>query len=145
MAAFKEGRYLTDIVMGLSGNVYLFRNANAFHSLADIPTYKSAVPDATKQKDHIAAATRSRYWCMSYNTKRVKKSDLPKTWDDLVNCHKQPKWSETIAQSDPKGTKRVPKRATGPPKTPSGEQGRKGNEKGAFSTQIWLTFMIENP
>ncbi|MBT3793625.1 MAG: ABC transporter substrate-binding protein [Rhodospirillales bacterium] len=85
LAAFKEGRYLTDIVMGLSGNVYLFRNANAFHSLADIPTYKSAVPDATKQKDHIAAATRSRYWCMSYNTKRVKKSDLPKTWDDLVN------------------------------------------------------------
>ncbi|MFT5538811.1 MAG: ABC-type Fe3+ transport system substrate-binding protein, partial [Alphaproteobacteria bacterium] len=85
LAAFKEGRYLTDVVMGLSGNVYLFRNAKAFESVADIPNYKNHVDNDVKQPDHIAVPTRARFWCMAYNTKRVKQSDLPKTWDDLVN------------------------------------------------------------
>jgi iron(III) transport system substrate-binding protein len=85
LAAFKEGRYLTDIVMGLSGNVYLFRKAKAFESVADVPNYKNFVDNDVKQPDHIAVPTRARFWCMSYNSKRVKKSDLPKTWDDLVN------------------------------------------------------------
>ncbi len=84
LTAFREGRILTDVVMGLSGNVYLFRQIGAFERLDDLPTYKH-LADETKQHDHIAVAGRTRYWCMSYNTKLVKKEDLPKTWDDLVN------------------------------------------------------------
>lgn len=84
LAAFKEGRYLTDITIGLSGNVYLFRQVGAFADMSDIPNYKN-IPDEAKQSDHIVVATRTRYWCMSYNTKKVKKEELPKTWDDLVN------------------------------------------------------------
>jgi iron(III) transport system substrate-binding protein len=87
LTAFKEGRYLTDITMGLSGNVYLFRRANAFANLSDLPAYKR-VPDDAKQSDHIAVPYRTRYWCMSYNTKNVKKSELPKTWDDLVSSQR---------------------------------------------------------
>jgi iron(III) transport system substrate-binding protein len=84
LAAFKEGRYLTDITIGLSGNVYLFRQAGAFANMSDLPNYKN-LPDEAKQADHIAVATRTRYWCMTYNTKKVKKEELPKTWDDLVS------------------------------------------------------------
>lgn len=84
LAAFKEGRYLTDITIGLSGNVYLFRQAGAFADMSDLPNYKN-IPVEARQPDNIAVATRTRYWCMTYNTKKVKKEELPKTWDDLVN------------------------------------------------------------
>ena len=84
LAAFKEGRYLVDITIGLSGNVYLFRRAGAFADLSDLPNYK-VIPEEVRQKDGIAVATRTRYWCLTYNTNKVKKSELPKTWDDLVN------------------------------------------------------------
>lgn len=87
LAAFKEGRYLTDITMGLSGNVYLFRRAGAFANLSDLPNYNT-VPDDAKQNDHIAIPYRTRYWCMSYNTNKVKKEELPKTWDDLVSSNR---------------------------------------------------------
>lgn len=87
LAAFKEGRYLTDITIGLSGNVYLFRQAGAFADLSDLPNYKN-IPEEARQSDHIAVATRSRYWCAAYNTKNVKKEELPKTWDDLVNSQR---------------------------------------------------------
>ena len=97
LAAFKEGRYLVDITIGLSGNVYLFRRAGAFADLSDLPNYK-VIPEEVRQKDGIAVATRTRYWCLTYNTNKVKKSELPKTWDDLVNgdrfagknCDRQP-------------------------------------------------------
>lgn len=84
LAAFKEGRYLTDITIGLSGNVYLFRQAGAFENLSDLPNYRN-IPDEAKQNDHIVVATRSRYWCTAYNTRKVKKEELPRTWDDLVS------------------------------------------------------------
>jgi iron(III) transport system substrate-binding protein len=87
LAAFKEGRYVTDITIGLSGNVYLFRQAGAFQDLSDLPNYK-VIPEVARQKDGIVVATRSRYWCTSYNTKKVKQSELPKTWDDLVSSNR---------------------------------------------------------
>lgn len=84
LAAFKEGRSVVDLIMGLSGNIFLFRQLKAFENLSDVPNY-SKLPDTVKQVDHITVATRARYWCMAYNTQRVKAGELPKTWDDLVN------------------------------------------------------------
>lgn len=84
LTAFKQGRYVVDVIIGLSGNAFLFRQANALEDLSSIPNY-NLMPENGRQPDHITTATRVQYWCMSYNTKQVKPEELPKTWDDLVN------------------------------------------------------------
>ncbi len=83
LAAFTQGRIIADVLMDTSGNIYKFREAGAVIPLNDLPGYNN-FPAEVRQKDDIIVAVRSRYWCMSYNTKKVKKSDLPKTWDDLL-------------------------------------------------------------
>lgn len=88
LMAFKQGRYLTDIVTGLGGSYFLFKEAKAFASLRNLPSYKN-VPLKLLQSDGRALSTRLRHWCISYNTNLVKKSELPKTWDDLAT---NPRW-----------------------------------------------------
>jgi iron(III) transport system substrate-binding protein len=83
LTAFKQGRVVVDVITGISGNAFLFRDAKAFADLSELPNYKY-VPEYARVEDHITVTTRLRYWCMGYNTKLVKKEDLPKTWDDLV-------------------------------------------------------------
>jgi ABC-type Fe3+ transport system substrate-binding protein len=84
LTAFKESRHVVDIIMNLSGNTFLFRRVGAFVNLSDLPNFKR-LPDYAHAKDNITVVTRQRHWCMSYNKKLVKESDLPRTWDDLVN------------------------------------------------------------
>ena len=83
LTQFKQGRTVTDLIINISGNARLFREANAFEALNDLPNYKF-LPEYAHAKDHITVTTRLRHWCLAYNTKLVKKEDLPKTWDDLV-------------------------------------------------------------
>lgn len=84
LVAFKEGRYLVDVITGLSGNSFLFRDAGAFENLNDIPNYRNNIPDELKVSDNITAIFRVRYWCIAYNTNKIKAADLPKTWEDMI-------------------------------------------------------------
>lgn len=84
LVAFKTGRVLTDVITGLSGSVHMFAAAGAFVDLRGLPAYNN-VPKSLHHPQGLSAVGRIRYYCMSYNTQRVKKSDLPKTWDDMVN------------------------------------------------------------
>lgn len=84
LTSFKQGRHVTDVIINISGNVRLFREAKAFEDLSDLPNYKF-LPDFAKVKDNLTVTTRLRHWCLSYNTKQIKKEQLPKTWDDLVD------------------------------------------------------------
>ena len=84
VTAFKQGRASADVIINISGNARLFREANAFEPLNDLPNYRF-LPEYAHAKDHITVTTRLRHWCLAYNTKLVKKEDLPKTWDDLVD------------------------------------------------------------
>ena len=96
-----QGRaHLTDITIGLSGNVYLFRRAGTFADLSDLPNYK-VIPEEVRQKDGVAVATRVRYWCMTYNKNKVKESELPDTWDDLLTiraCARQHRHGQPAQQ-----------------------------------------------
>lgn len=83
LAAYTQGRILADVIMDMSGSVFKFREAGALIPLNDLPGYGN-FPAEARQKDHIAVAVRSRYWCMSYNTKKITKEQLPKTWDDML-------------------------------------------------------------
>jgi iron(III) transport system substrate-binding protein len=84
LTAFKQGRIVVDAITGLSGNAFLFREANALEDLSVLPNYKR-MPEYGRQPDNITVATRIQFWCMSYNTKLVRADEMPKTWEDLVD------------------------------------------------------------
>ena len=83
LIAFKEGQYLTDVTTGLGGSATVYEKANALEDLRNLPTFGQQVKGAN-DPNHKWAAIRLRYWCMAYNTNLVKKSELPKTWNDLI-------------------------------------------------------------
>lgn len=83
LIAFKEGRYVTDILTGFGGSYQLYKNANALADLSDIPNFQK-LPKGTRDPGGRWLGQRLRYWCMTYNTKLVKKADLPKRWEDLL-------------------------------------------------------------
>jgi iron(III) transport system substrate-binding protein len=83
LVAFKSGRVITDVITGIGAEYTLFKDADAIENLSVIPNRKN-VPPSMQQKDGWWVGQRLRYWCMSYNTDRVAKADLPKTWDDLI-------------------------------------------------------------
>jgi iron(III) transport system substrate-binding protein len=84
LIALKEGRVIADVLTGVGDFVSDFIAINGFENLKDFPAYDS-VPAGLNQKDGFMVGAKLRYWCMSYNTDALKKEDMPKTWDDLVN------------------------------------------------------------
>jgi iron(III) transport system substrate-binding protein len=83
LIAMKEGRYVTEIVTGIAGNTYDYQQAHALEDLRDLPGFKNLVKGASDPQG-TWVGSRLRYWCMAYNTTKVKKEDLPKTWDDIL-------------------------------------------------------------
>lgn len=84
LVAFQEGRSVVDILSGLSGNSFMFRDANAFVDLSALPAYDRAVSEVFRVEGDITAVARIRYWCMSYNTDVIAPEDLPARWEDLI-------------------------------------------------------------
>ncbi len=87
LIAFKEGRYMADVLTGIGGAIFLFREANALENLKDLPNFTN-IPEGMGSVSGIWVGIRTRYWCMSYNTNLVKKSDMPKRWEDLLTGKK---------------------------------------------------------
>ena len=87
LIAYKEGRYTTDIVTGFGGSEQHFEEAGALEDLRQIPGLKNPLP-GTGDANGTWVGTRIRYWCIVYNTDKVKKEDLPKTWDDILTATK---------------------------------------------------------
>ncbi|HTI86142.1 MAG TPA: extracellular solute-binding protein [Alphaproteobacteria bacterium] len=88
LIAFQEGRYIADIVTGIGGAMPRYIEANALDDLRLLPSSKNVI-DGMKSDRGDWIGIRIRYWCMSYNTNKVKASELPKTWEDLLT---QPRW-----------------------------------------------------
>ena len=83
LIALKTGRYITDVVTGLGGKFYIYKKNNLLADLRDLPNYNRVIKGAN-DPDGSWVGTRTRIWCMAYNTKKVKKADLPKAWGDLL-------------------------------------------------------------
>ena len=83
LLAYKSGTILVDIIEGLGVNLADYKAAGALTKIDDLPNVKNIPPDI-HDPDGFWVAPRLRYWCMTYNTDKVKKEDLPKTWDDLL-------------------------------------------------------------
>jgi iron(III) transport system substrate-binding protein len=85
LVAFKQKQYLSDVLTGFGGAALEFKAAKALEDVTNLPGYKNTVA-GTNDPDGTWAALRMRYWCIGYNKDLVKTSELPKTWDDLLDA-----------------------------------------------------------
>jgi iron(III) transport system substrate-binding protein len=83
LALETSGRVTTDLIGSIGATYAKFKAIDALVDMRDLPGWKN-VPDGMKDPEGLWVGQRLRYWCMSYNTDKVKKEDLPKTWDDLL-------------------------------------------------------------
>ncbi len=84
---YKQGRVNVDVLTGLGGAMSYYKEANALVDLRALPVYK-VYPEHLKDPEGHWIAKDVAYWGIGYNTKLVKKEDLPKTWEQLAD----PKW-----------------------------------------------------
>jgi len=85
LVAFRQGQYLTDVITGFGGAAAEFKAVNALEDVTKLPGYHNQV-SGSNDPDGKWAAMRMRYWCIGYNTNLIKASDLPKTWDALLDA-----------------------------------------------------------
>ena len=88
--AYHEGRYIADIVSGIGGAMPRYAEADALDDIRVLPSANNVI-DGMKAADGRWIGIRIRYWCMSYNTTKISKADLPATWEDLLT---NPKWRD---------------------------------------------------
>lgn len=88
LLALKRGTYLSDVVSSISVLLDQFHKMNALADISSLPAYKT-VPLQLSGKKGRAVAYRIQNYCMTYSTERVKKDELPKTWDEFVS---DPRW-----------------------------------------------------
>jgi len=88
LLAFRSGRYVTDVVSGFTGKYADYLAAKALISLKDMPTWNN-VEDSLRDPKGTFISYQVVNWCTSYNVNKIKKADLPKTWDELLT---DPKW-----------------------------------------------------
>ncbi len=88
LVAYKNKRIVTDILTGIGGSFFMYRETGALEDLRQIPNLKNN-PTGTFDPDGLWVGMHMRYWCMAYNTKQVRKEDLPKRWEDFLS---NPKW-----------------------------------------------------
>jgi len=83
----RQGAPIADIVTGIGGALKAYIDAQTLAELTELPVWREMKYGTT------SIAFRKRYYSLAYNTERVSKKDLPKTWEDLLN----PKWSGEVA------------------------------------------------
>jgi iron(III) transport system substrate-binding protein len=88
LVALNEGRVIVDVMTSIADAIVAYTQAKALADLHELPGFDNI------SKDYVAAdgtwiSHKLSFRCMAYNTDKVRKEDLPKTWDDLV---KDPKW-----------------------------------------------------
>jgi len=83
LLALQEGRVLVDVVTAIADAMPHYNSAKALADLRDLPSFKN-IQTEYAAADGTYLSHKLSYRCMAYNTDLVKQSDLPRTWDDLV-------------------------------------------------------------
>lgn len=83
LVALGEGRVIADVLTSVSDATFQFKEMKALADLRDLPGYKN-LDKGMVASDGTWLAHKLSFRCLAYNTDKVKKTDLPKTWDDLV-------------------------------------------------------------
>jgi iron(III) transport system substrate-binding protein len=86
--ALREGRVIADVLTSIADAFLQFDKMKALADLRELPGIKN-VPSNYVSHDGTWVSHKLSYRCMGYNPNHVKKADLPKTWDDLLD---NPRW-----------------------------------------------------
>lgn len=89
LLAYERGRIMTDVMTGFGGSVAKFKEENALESLKDVPNVAKVADSTMRDDDGFWVGHQVTYWCITYNTNRIKSADLPETWSDLLT---KPAW-----------------------------------------------------
>ncbi len=81
--AYKGGRIVSDIVTSVGGFLSEYEKADALTDLRDLPNWKNSPKDG-KNPNGLWVGIYLRHWCIAYNTRLVKKEDLPEKWEDIL-------------------------------------------------------------
>jgi iron(III) transport system substrate-binding protein len=88
LMALKAGRFLYDVIISPGGDWVRYKQINALEDLRVLPNY-NRLAKIMREPEGNWVAQKVAHRCMSYNTKLVKKSEMPKRWEDLVT---DPRW-----------------------------------------------------
>jgi iron(III) transport system substrate-binding protein len=83
LVAYKNKKIVTDIITGLGGSYFMYKEIGALDDMRGIPNLKNNPPE-TVDPEGLWVGMHMRYWCMAYNTRNLKKDEMPKRWDDLL-------------------------------------------------------------
>ena len=84
LVAYKGGRVVSDVVTSIGGFLSEYEKAGALEDLRDIPNWKYSPKDG-KNPNGLWVGIYLRHWCMAYNTRLVKKENLPQKWEDILD------------------------------------------------------------
>lgn len=88
VVALHQGRVLADVLTSIVDAYIQFQELNAFADLRELPGAKN-IPEEYMAGDGTWISHKLSYRCIGYNTEKIKKEDMPKTWDDLLT---NPRW-----------------------------------------------------
>jgi iron(III) transport system substrate-binding protein len=86
--ALKAGRVIADVLVSIGNTTFTFKKMGALADLRELPGYAN-LPKGFADADGRWVGAKITFRCIAYNTKRVKKADLPRVWDDLLT---NPRW-----------------------------------------------------
>jgi iron(III) transport system substrate-binding protein len=89
LMAFQSGRSTVDVIVGLGATFAMFKEAGALVDMRGLPNWDKVL-DGRKDDEGLWVGQRVAYWCIAYNTDKMKVENLPKAWDDLLG---NPAWS----------------------------------------------------
>jgi iron(III) transport system substrate-binding protein len=83
LIALQQGRFLGHIITSPGEEWLDFKDEDALADLRVLPNFKT-LPEESREQDGLWIGQKMAFRCMAYNTDKIKKADLPKTWDDLI-------------------------------------------------------------
>jgi ABC-type Fe3+ transport system substrate-binding protein len=83
LIALREGRVIADVTTSIADVFSLFKKNKALADLRELPGFTNAAKNL-RAVDGTWVAFKLSFRCMAYNTTKIKKSDLPQTWGDLL-------------------------------------------------------------
>ena len=78
--ALKEGRVIGDVLTSFADAAIQLKSVHALANLGDLPGFKNVDREYTEPW----VSHKISYRCIGFNTTRIKREDMPKTWDDLL-------------------------------------------------------------
>jgi ABC-type Fe3+ transport system substrate-binding protein len=85
LVAYLTGRPVADVVFSMDGSGVEYAKEDISANLTDLPGYRNALFAAGGARSGLKVAFRARAYCLSYNTRLLRREQMPKTWVDLPN------------------------------------------------------------